>query len=151
MYSRHEASKLRKKFWTNFGQYMRPLHNADGEPVNWLNYKTGIKHLYFRMDADNDKATISIELNHTDPLVQQHYFEKFRSLEKLFHLAIGEHWQWQLHDNDEDGKLVSRISTQLKNVNIFDENDWPAIISFLKPRMLALDNFWSMTKDGFDH
>lgn len=151
MYSRQEASQLRKNFWTSFGQYMRPLRNAADEPVNWLNYKTGVKHLYFRMDADNDKATIAIELRHPDPLIQQHYFEKFRSLEKLLHQVIGENWQWQLHDIDEDGKLVSRIGTQLKNVNVFHVNDWPAIISFLKPRMLALDIFWNMAKDGFDY
>jgi Domain of unknown function (DUF4268) len=151
MYSRQEASQFRKNFWTSFGQYMRPLRNADDEPVNWLNYKTGVKHLYFRMDADNNRATIAIELRHPDPLVQLLYFEKFRSLEKLLHQTVGEIWQWQLRHTDEDGKQVSRIGTQLRNVNVFDINDWPAIISFLKPRILALDNFWMMVKDGFDH
>ena len=128
---------------------MRPLRNADDEPVNWLNYKTGIKHLYFRMDADNNKATIAIEFRHPDPVLQQHYFTKFQQLEKLFHQTIRENWQWQLHTKDEDGRQVSRISTQLNNVNVFNTNDWPAIISFLKPRMLALDSFWSMVKEGF--
>jgi len=151
MYSKQEASQLRKKFWTSFGQYMRPLPNADGEPVNWLNYKTGIKHLYFRMDAGKDKATIAIELCHPDPSVQRHYFEKCRSLEKLLHQTLGENWEWQLHISDEEGKLISRIGTQLKNVNIFDDKEWPAIISFLKPRMLALDSFWSIVKDAFDY
>ncbi len=151
MYSRQEASQLRKKFWTSFGQYMRPLHKADGEPVNWLNYKTGIKHLYFRMDADKEMATIAIKMSHADPSVQRDYFEKFRSLEKLLHETTGETWQWQLHCSDEDGKLISRIGTQVENVNIFDEKDWPAIISFLKPRMLALDSFWTMVKDSFDY
>ena len=42
MYSRQEASQLRKNFWTSFGQYMRPLPNADGERVNWLNYKAAV-------------------------------------------------------------------------------------------------------------
>jgi len=37
----------------------------------------------------------------------------------------------------------------LKEVNIFDTNAWPAIISFLKPRIIALDKFWSLVKDGF--
>lgn len=129
---------------------MRPLHNAGDEPVNWLNYKTGIKHLYFRMDADNKQANIAIEFRHPDPVLQQHYFEKFQQLEKLFHQSMGESWQWQLHSVDEGDKQVGRISTQLKDVNVFDFNDWPAIISFLKPRMLALDTFWSMVKEGFE-
>lgn len=149
MYSKQEASRLRKKFWTQFGQYMRPLPGAEGEPVNWLNYKTGIKHLYFRMDADSSKATIAIEMRHTDLLEQQYYFEKFRELQKLFQQTIGEDWQWELHAIDEDGKQVSRIGTLVQNVNIFNTADWPAIISFLKPRMLALDDFWILVKEGF--
>ena len=150
MYSKQEASLVRKKFWTQFGQYMRPLTGAGGEPVSWLNYKTGIKHLYFRMDADNKRATIAIELRHSDPLLQQYYFEKFGELKKLLQQTIGESWQWELHTIDEDAKLISRIGTTLKGVNIFDTADWPAIISFLKPRMQALDNFWSLVKETFE-
>ena len=129
---------------------MRPLRGADDKQVNWLNYKTGIKNLYFRMDADNDNATIAIELRHTDRETQQHYFEKFGQVKELFRQTMGENWRWQLHDTDEDGKLVSRIMIQLKNVNILNVNDWPAIISFLKPRIVALDTFWSMIKESFD-
>lgn len=150
MYSKQEASLLRKKFWTQFGQYMKPLTGAEGEPVNWLNYKTGSKHLFFRMDADNKRATIAIELRHSDPLLQQYDFEKFVELKELFQQIMGESWQWELHAIDEDAKLVSRIGTTLNSVNIFDTADWPAIISFLKPRMQALDNFWSLVKETFE-
>jgi len=38
----------------------------------------------------------------------------------------------------------------LPAVNILKENDWPAIISFLKPRIIALDKFWILVKDSFD-
>jgi hypothetical protein len=150
MYSKQEASQLRKNFWTSFGQYMKPLRNADGETVNWLNYKTGIKHLYFRMDANNKEATIAIEMQHPDPELQQLYFEKFHQLQSFFDETVGEKWNWELHIIDEDGKTVSRIGTVLKGVNIFNSVDWPLIISFLKPRMIALDSFWAMVKDGFE-
>lgn len=150
MYSKQEASLLRKDFWTQFGQYMRPLPGAAGEPVNWLNYKTGIKHLYFRIDADNKQAGIAIELRHADPQLRQYYFEKFHELEKLFQQTVSEKWEWQLHTMDEDGKQISRIGIQLKGVNILNKSDWPAIISFLKPRILALDSFWTLVKEGFE-
>lgn len=150
MYSRQETAQLRKKFWTQFGQYMRPLPGADGERVNWLNYKTGIKHVYFRMDADNKQATIAIELTHPDPEMQQYYFEKFIALKKIFEDTIGEKWKWELSTIDEDNKQVSRIGATLNRVNIFNTADWSAIISFLKPRILALDNFWSLVKETFE-
>lgn len=150
MYSKQEASQLRKNFWTSFGQYMKPLRNADDETVNWLNYKTGIKHLYFRMDADNEQATIAIEFRHPDSELQQLYFEKFEQLKNFLHQTVGEKWNWQVHIIDEDSKTISRIGTALKGVNVFNSADWPLIISFLKPRIIALDSFWTMVKEGFE-
>ena len=51
MFSRQEASQLRKEFWTAFGTYMKPVPSAEGEKVNWLNYKTGEKDVFFKMDC----------------------------------------------------------------------------------------------------
>lgn len=65
MYSKQEASKLKQQFWTSFGLYMQPVPSANGEKVNWINYKTGIRHVSFRMNA-GDHADISIELSHPD-------------------------------------------------------------------------------------
>src|SRR5690606_40670888 len=48
MYSKEEAKRLKERFWTNFGQFMSLVPNEEGVKVNWVNYKTGIKHLYFR-------------------------------------------------------------------------------------------------------
>ena len=150
MYNKQEATLLRKKFWTKFGQYMQPLPGEAGKPVNWLNYKTGIRHLYFRMDADNNQATIAIEMRHDDLLLQQYYFEKFREHEIMFKSMMNESWEWKLLTIDEDGKQVTRISAVLKGVNVFNTTDWPLIISFLKPRMIALDTFWALVKDRFE-
>jgi hypothetical protein len=147
MYSRQQASQIRKTFWTRFGQYMRPLPGASGETINWLNYKTGIRHIYFRMDVTNEEAAVSIELKHPDLTNQDFYFEKFQQARNILEDIVGEKWQWLPHQNDEDGATVSRITTKLPGVNIFNEADWPAIISFLKPRIMALDEFWEIVKD----
>jgi hypothetical protein len=150
MYTRQEASLIRKKFWTSFGQYMRPLPGANGDTINWLNYKTGIRHLYFRMDADTTQASIAIELRHTNLSLQQQYFEQLQQVKILLEVQTGEDWKWELHQPDEDGNMVSRVSIALEKVNIFDTADWPTIISFLKPRIQALDKFWDLVKDGFE-
>ena len=150
MYSKQEASRLRQQFWTAFGQYMSPVLSADDEQVNWLNYKTGEKDIYFRMRADNKKASIGIELTHKDTGLQALYFEQFQQLLSLLHDTLQEAWIWQLHAHDEHGKPVSRIYTEKENVNIFKQEDWPGIISFLKPRIIALDAFWSTAKHIFE-
>ena len=118
--------------------------------VNWVNYKTGIKYLYFRMEAGKRSASISIEIAHSDAGIQELFFEQFLELKNILHNTLNEDWEWQLHEITEDGKTISRIIRKLYNVSIFNKNDWPALISFFKPRIIALDEFWSDAKYAFD-
>jgi hypothetical protein len=150
MYSKHEVSQLRQQFWTTFGQYMNPVLSAEGEKINWINYKTGEKNIAFRMQADNKAAMIAIELTHKDTEVQELYFEQFVQVKKLFEDSMGEEWHWQLHQHDEHEKVVSRIYMEKMGVSVFQKNDWAELISFFKPRIISLDEFWSLTKYAFE-
>lgn len=150
MYSRHEAAKLKQEFWTAFGQYMSPILSAEGEYVNWINYKTGEKDIYFRMNADNKIASVAIDLTHKDETLQELYFNQFEELKTLLHSTLNEEWNWLLHTHDDSGKTVSRIYTNISNVNIFNREDWPKLISFFKPRIIALDEFWRNAKHIFE-
>jgi hypothetical protein len=150
MYSKQEASQLRQEFWTIFGQYMSPILSADGEKVNWVNYKTGEKYISFKMDAGNRGATIGIEISHPDADIQQLYFEQFQQLQKLLHDVVNEDWNWQLHHTTDTGKVISRIYTELPGASIMNRSHWPDLISFFKPRIIALDEFWSSARYGFE-
>lgn len=150
MYSKQEAAQLKQQFWTAFGQYMRPVLSAGEEKINWVNYKTGEKDIYFRMHADNKKAFVAIELTHKDEGVQALYFEQFEQLKTLLHTTLQEEWTWRMHVSDEHGKAISRIYTELYNISIFKQEDWPQLISFFKPRIIALDEFWNTVKDMFE-
>lgn len=150
MYTREQASQMRQAFWTAFGQYIAPHPSAEGTKTNWVNYKTGIKHVFFRMQADNKTASIAIELAHPDPELQELFFQQFEQLKQMLHESLGEEWDWVLHTSDESGKTISRIYTEIKKVSIFNKDDWPTLISFFKPRIIALDEFWSNAKYSFD-
>ena len=150
MYSKNEASQLKQTFWTTFGQYISPHLSAEGLRVNWVNYKTGIKYIHFKMAADKKAASIAIEIAHPDSGMQELFFEQFLELKNVLHSALGEDWEWQLHHIDESGKITSRIIRYLYDVSIFNKNDWPALIAFFKPRIIALDEFWSDAKYAFD-
>jgi hypothetical protein len=148
MYSKEQISKLKTQFWTNFGQYMKPVPSASGLPVNWINYKTGIRHIHFKMDADDTSAVIAIEISHPQEEERLQYYNQFVSLKKILTTTTF-NWQWN-ETFQTNHKTISSISQQLDNVNILDQSDWPSIISFLKPRIIALDAFWNMVKDGFE-
>ncbi len=150
MYSKNEIATLKKEFWTSFGQYMRPVKNAEGEFINWINYKTGIKHIFFRMDAVRDNASIGIEITHAVREQRLAVYEQFLLFKNLLAKEMNEEWIWQEDFIDEFQKHISRISISLHGVNILHRHDWPLIISFLKPRIIALDAFWSLIKDQFE-
>ena len=143
MYSKTEATQLQQAFWTTFGQYMAPVQSTEGLPTNWINYKTGLKNVYFRMEADAHRASIGIELTEPDAGIRALFFEQFEELKPLLHEALGETWTWEAAATDVHGLPMSRIYEELAPVNLFSRDDWPTLISFFKPRLMALDAFWS--------
>ncbi len=142
MYSKAEAAQRRQAFWTALGQYMAPVPAADGEPTNWINYRTGIKHVYFRLHADQRNARIAIELTHPDPAVREIFYEQLAELRPALEEAVGEVWTWDPATADAHGQLLARVSQELAGANLFEQADWPRLISFFKPRLIGLDAFW---------
>jgi hypothetical protein len=151
MYSRQEISKQKQAFWTAFGRYMQPILSAEELPVSWINYKTGVPGISFKMDADHQQVVISILMSSSDISKQQAFYNRLAQMRHMLEETLGEtDWQWQSAVPDEYGKTVSSVSKRLKGVSIHRQEDWAAIISFLKPRIIALDAFWSMGKYGFE-
>ena len=67
---------LTKQFWTTFGQYIAPVFSAEGEKINWINYKTAVKFIRFRLQANNNVASIAIELSNPDINIQLQQFQQ---------------------------------------------------------------------------
>ncbi|MBT1703234.1 DUF4268 domain-containing protein [Chryseosolibacter indicus] len=149
MFKREEASRIRQEFWTTFGKYMSPILSAEGLKINWINYHTRLKDVYFRMDAGQKSASIYISLEHQDVEIQELYFEQFLEFKTMLHNILEEEWEWQLHV-PVDGKVISRIYKELPGFSVFNKEHWPDLISFFKPRIIALDNFWQDAKYSFD-
>ena len=78
------------------------------------------------------------------------FFEQFGQLRKILEESTKEAWDWKLHEQNEFGQVISKIEKVKLGVNVLNEEDWPEIISFLKPRMIALDEFWDLVKPGFE-
>lgn len=151
MYSKAEIAKVRKEFWTTFGMYMKPVPSAFGHSrTNWQNYKTGVKDIYFRMKAERDFASIGIEITHKDEDLQALFFQQFEQFRKLLEAETHEVWDWKLHAVDEFGRTYSHIQITCPKLNVLDKSHWSDIISFLKPRIIALDRFWENIKPGFE-
>jgi hypothetical protein len=150
MFKREEAARLRQEFWTTFGKYMSPVPSAEGLKINWINYRTGIKDVYFRMDINNKSAQIYISIEHQDAAIREMYFQQFKQFELLLHAALEEDWEWQQDVTINNDKVSSRICKELGGVSIFNKDHWPELISFFKPRIIALDSFWENARYSFE-
>lgn len=102
------------------------------------------------MRAERNHAAIAIELSHADLEMQELVLDQFSELKKILEGCMNEEWIWRLHTENEMGQPISKIESVLEGVNVLDSNDWPSIISFLKPRIIALDDFWDQVKPGFE-
>ncbi len=150
MFKREEASRIRQEFWTTFGRYMSPVPSAEGMKINWINYRTSIKEVYFRMDVNQNSAMIYISMEHNDADIRQLYFQQFQEFKTLLHTELEEEWEWQALAYVKEDKEISRIYKQISGVSVFNKDHWPELISFFKPRMMALDRFWENAKYSFE-
>lgn len=149
MYTRSESSQIKQEFWTIFGKYMNPVPSAEGLKINWVNYKTGIKDVHFRMETLPDSAAVCISIEHSDEGIRELFVEQFLELKTILHSALDEEWEWQ-RNVTVNGKAVSRIVKELPGVSVLNKDQWPELISFFKPRIIALDEFWENAKWSFE-
>ena len=128
---------------------MSPVLSAEGSKVNWINYHTGVKDVYFRMEASNSSSAISISLEHNDSDIRELYFEQFLEFKTILHATLDEEWEWQ-PSLTEDRREISRIYKALPDVSVLNRDQWPDLISFFKPRIIALDSFWENARYSFE-
>ena len=150
MFSKEERSEHNTLFWTSFGKYMRNRNrSASHHKVKWVNYKTGVNDIYFRLHCDNKNAQISIDIQHKDEGIRELFLEQFLQLETALNNELGEEWDWDKEANTETGQQIIRISKTRNGVNLHNKNDWNEIFKFFEPRLVALDSFWTEFNDIF--
>ena len=83
-------------------------------------------------------------------LQRERNFERMIQFRTVFESTVPGEWIWMKEKLDENGRSISVIETKLAGVNVYDKNDWPAIITFLKKMITELDTFWTSVKDFFE-
>jgi len=150
LYSREEKKKIKESFWTSLGQYLSLIPISEGTKVNWINYRTGLKYLKFRMDVNDLSGIITIEISHPEKDIRMQILEQLQEYALLLETEVGEKWTWDDEFMDEFGRPTIRIYTEISPVNILNKDDWPKLISFFKPRIIGLHNFWSSAQYNFE-
>jgi len=138
MFSKEESKLIRQEFWTTFGtQY----------PRKWLLYNTKIKDVSLKFTFTTKLAQVSIDIEPSDELTKAYYYDKFSSLKNIL---ITDYLNTIIFDESyelENGKLISRIYTELKNVSIHNKKTWSEVMTFLNENMNQLESFFIDYKD----
>ena len=138
MYSREESKKVRQEFWTSFGK---------NYPRKWLLYNTRIKDLSLKFTFTRSIAEVSIDLDASDEIMRQYYFEKLQSLQTILKEEFLPDAVFAEAYELENKKVISRVYVTKEAVNIHNRKQWPEVQEWLAEKMSALENFFLEYKD----
>ncbi|WP_225000164.1 DUF4268 domain-containing protein [Cesiribacter sp. SM1] len=148
MFTRDEAKAWNERFYTLFGTYMR-RHEPQAEGARqWLNYRTGVKGIFFRVEATGKEAVASIDLQQADEGVRKLFFDQFVEFRKALESHTGPLY-WEEEYSLSSGRIISRIYQKQQEVSLFRQDDWHQIFPFFEKYLLGFDAFWADFREGF--
>ena len=138
MYSREESKKVRQEFWISFGK---------NYPRKWLLYNTKIKDFSLKFTFTRSLAEVSIDLDATDEIMRQYYFEKLQSLRSILREDFLPDAVFAEAYELDNSKIISRVYVTKNGVNIHDKKDWPVVQAWLAEKMDSLERFFLEYRD----
>ncbi|MDI9257216.1 DUF4268 domain-containing protein [Flavobacterium sedimenticola] len=133
MYSKEEAQRIKKEFWTAF---------AEAYPRKWLLYDTKIKDVTFKFYIDNKKAQVLLDIEPKDEEKRKIYYEKIESLKTILHEEYLPEAILERHFYLDNGKVISRIWVEKTGVSLHNKIYWPEIFDFFHETMSAFEYFF---------
>ncbi|MFT5823915.1 MAG: hypothetical protein ACI8ZM_005180 [Crocinitomix sp.] len=149
MYSKDEEKALKIEFWATLNEQLELERGLHASKVNWMNFNTKIKQLFFRMEASREEVKLCIDLQFLDPVITAIYYEQFTEFKNILEERLDGELDWQSTFEHTNGKTISRISVGLTGVDMYNKEDWPAMHGFLKQNFIKLENFWAEFSDVF--
>ena len=138
MFSKEEATLLRKEFWTSFGKSF---------PRKWLLYNTKVKGLSFKFVADRKKALVCLDIENPDEVVNLLYYDQLLSLKTLLESEFPE----VIFDDTyelENGKIIHRIYVPFQEkFSIHNKNTWRNCYEFFVKTMSQFELFYYEYED----
>jgi hypothetical protein len=138
MFSKDEAARLRKEFWTSFGKSF---------PRKWLLYNTKIKGFSFKFVADRKKAFVCLDIEHPEEIANELLYDQMISLKSLLETEIPEvifNAEYEL----ESGKKIHRIYVPFESkFSVYNKNNWRECYEFYLETMPKFELFFYEYED----
>lgn len=138
MFSKAEAQKMKKEFWTAF---------SEAYPRKWLLYNTRIKDVSFKFYVDNKKAQVMLDIEPKEEDKRTIYYEKIESLKTILHEDFLPEAVLERNFYLENGKVISRIWVELSGISLYNMASWAATFRFFNISMDAFERFFYEYED----
>lgn len=127
MFSKEEASKLRKDFWVSYGKSF---------PRKWLTYNTKIKDFSFKFYADNKTARVMLDIESASEARRELLYEQVASLKTILEETYLPAVVFDKNHYLDNGKCISRIHVTLDaKFSIYNKNSWGVAYDFFNEHM----------------
>ena len=148
MWSKEEARNRNIRFYTNFGVYMKKHAGEYGEKIRWVNYRTGVNSIRFKIEAFKNTSRVCIDIVNKDEGVREVFFEQFEEFKTLLSNSMNP-LDWIKEYRIDSGVYITRIFTEINGPSINQESDWGDIYRFFEKNLIALHEFWEISQDVF--
>lgn len=148
MWSKEEAKNRRVSFFTNFGIFMKKHAGDYGEKIRWVNYRTGVSAIRFKIEAHKNTSTVAIDIVNKDEGVREVFYEQFEEFKTILNNSLTD-LQWHKSYRVDSGVYIAKIFTQLEGPSINNESDWGKIYRFYEKNLIGLHEFWEISQDVF--
>lgn len=150
MYSQEEAKQLRLNFWEQFAKRCKVHPELNIRKKNFILHRTKISGVALRFEADRSAARVILELGQRNEDKRLKAFEILQRYKLILERGFQDGLRWEFYHQREDSKKeVCRIYTQLADVDIHRQNQWPHIFNFFIDNMLKLEKNFLEVRDVF--
>ena len=130
---------VRLEFWKQLLQVMNEqsdlFKNISPSKDNWIGCGSGHSGIAYSFVVTSNYARIELWIIGKTQEENKQIFDNIFSKKEKIESSFGDHLDWQRRD---DGK-GSRIAYWLRDVNVFNEEDWPEMINFLTSNMVKFE------------
>jgi hypothetical protein len=131
---------VRLKFWAELLQVMNEksdlFKNVSPSKDNWLGCGSGYSGITYSFVITNNYARIELWIIGKSKEENKAIFDDILLNKEKIEISFGNRLDWQRRD-DRKG---SRIAYWLRDVSVFNEEDWSKMIEFLTSNMIKLEN-----------
>ncbi|WP_350343160.1 DUF4268 domain-containing protein [Proteinivorax tanatarense] len=130
---------IRIDFWTRMLQKMNDksdlFKNISPSKDNWLSCGSGYSGLVYMFVVTGNYARIELWINRGLQDENKILFDSIYAHKDKIELSFGDQLDWQRLDE----KKGSRVAYWLKDVSVFNEEDWDRMIYFLTTNMIKFE------------